>query len=105
MRELAVKQHIARETRVHPADIIVLDDGQCAPLRQYPLNRFPVQITRDGETVRVRSAEPPRLDCGIVRHFWQEIYGVNEWPVADLHVGLIERFVRRVEIIDPGAFE
>src|SRR5208283_4293316 len=55
--ELAVKQQIARATGVHPAAIVVSDDGRCAPLRQYPLNRFSVQIVRDGDTVKASHVE------------------------------------------------
>jgi 3-hydroxymyristoyl/3-hydroxydecanoyl-(acyl carrier protein) dehydratase/1-acyl-sn-glycerol-3-phosphate acyltransferase len=104
LSELAVKQHIARLTQIHPANIPILDGGQCGTLPQYPLNRFPVEIVRDAKQVKVRSAETSPLDCSGVRQFWQQIYGLKEWPVADFHTGLIERFVRRLEIIAPADF-
>lgn len=46
----------------------------------------------------------PRIQCDIVRHAWKKLSGIGEWPALDLHIGLIERFVRRVELCDPSAF-
>ncbi|HXJ42830.1 MAG TPA: hypothetical protein VNH18_26345, partial [Bryobacteraceae bacterium] len=97
--ELAIKQHIARQTQVHPAEIVV-SDGVASIPKRYPLNRFPLSVSGNGNLVRVRSL-PPHLACSIVRQFWGRLNGVTDWPIADLHIGLLERFIRRIEFTDP----
>jgi acyl transferase domain-containing protein/3-hydroxymyristoyl/3-hydroxydecanoyl-(acyl carrier protein) dehydratase/1-acyl-sn-glycerol-3-phosphate acyltransferase len=105
VRELAIKQHVARLVQTHPSKVVVLENGECAPIPELPLNRFSLQLERLGETVRVCSDPDQRLDCAAVRAFWKQFYGIQEWPIADLHPGLIERFIRRVELVDPAGFE
>src|SRR5207302_1776084 len=48
--------------------------------------------------------EQTLLNITPVREFWQTVYGISNWPISDLYVGLLERFIRRVELIDPEAF-
>ncbi len=102
--EIAVKQHVARSVAVHPAEISVAENGRLATCARYPLTEFPVHLTHDGEQVSVRDESAPRLETGRLRGFWTELTGIADWPIADLNFALIERFVRRVELIDPAGF-
>jgi 3-hydroxymyristoyl/3-hydroxydecanoyl-(acyl carrier protein) dehydratase/1-acyl-sn-glycerol-3-phosphate acyltransferase len=101
LTELAIKQQMARELHVHPAAIVVSDSGDAFVPNQYPVNRFPVSVSKNRDHVRIRSVVPPPVDCSIVRQFWEKLNGLAEWPIADLHCGLIERFIRRIEFTDP----
>jgi len=103
--ELAIKQHLARNIEVHPTKIIVSADMRSARCRHYPLTHFTVDVDNANGVSTVRDSGSQVIDCGDVRRFWKHVSGVDEWPIADLHIGLIERFIRRVEIIDPDGFE
>jgi 3-hydroxymyristoyl/3-hydroxydecanoyl-(acyl carrier protein) dehydratase/1-acyl-sn-glycerol-3-phosphate acyltransferase len=109
VRELAVKQHVARSMDVHPASVRVADDFQSAVCSHHPLTPFFLKSVRNGETVTVGfdelRAAMPRIDGGIIRRFWAEYFGFGEWPIADLYVGLVQRFARRVELSDPAGFD
>lgn len=104
LAELAIKQHVARKVRLHPAAISVAEDLRSARCARFPITVFPVTIERSGDAVTVRDSEPPQIDCAAVRHFWSDVSGVTEWAMGDLHMGLIERFVRQVELEDPEGF-
>jgi len=78
-----------------------LRSAQCA---RYPVTRYSIELARAGDAISVRDAGPPRLDCEPVRAAWKEFSGIGDWPIADLHMGLIERFVRRVELEDAAGF-
>lgn len=92
--EIAVKEHWARSTGVHPRHLP----------KALPLTRFPLRVT-PGAEVRVQHDTPPTLDLSAVRGFWREWFGRGPWPIEDLYYGLIERFVDQVVIADPPAFE
>lgn len=102
--EVAIKEHVARELELHPRRISVLSSDSAVP-RTQPLTRFPVEVTRSDTTVRVRDAGAPQLDIEPVRRHWDAWFDIGRWPVEDLYYGLIERFVHRVHLADPEAFE
>ncbi|MBK6688717.1 MAG: polyketide synthase dehydratase domain-containing protein [Deltaproteobacteria bacterium] len=92
--EIAVKEHWARHTGLHPRHLP----------QALPLTRFPLRVT-PGAEVKVQHDTPPTLDLSSVRSFWREWFGRGPWPIEDLYYGLIERFVEKVVIADPLAFE
>jgi acyl transferase domain-containing protein/3-hydroxymyristoyl/3-hydroxydecanoyl-(acyl carrier protein) dehydratase/1-acyl-sn-glycerol-3-phosphate acyltransferase len=104
LAEIAVKQHVSRIAEVHPAEIEPAPDFSLATCARYPLNRFPVRLEREAELVRVRDGSPVPLDTAPLRAWWRRVSGIEEWPMADLHFALIERFVRRVKLTDPAGF-
>lgn len=104
LQELAAKQLVARELQIHPAQIAVAPDGESASTASLPLNRFLLRTNRTGDEVDVSLRSVTPLDCDPLRQFWNGFCGIAAWPVADLHMGLAERFVRRVELTDPDGF-
>jgi acyl transferase domain-containing protein/3-hydroxymyristoyl/3-hydroxydecanoyl-(acyl carrier protein) dehydratase len=101
---LAIRQHISQKAAVHPAAVDVASDFRSAQCARFPITIFPLKTDRTGHDVTVRDDGSPRIQCDIVRHVWEKLSGIGEWPVLDLHVALIERFVRRVELDDPSGF-
>ncbi|MEE8408441.1 MAG: 1-acyl-sn-glycerol-3-phosphate acyltransferase [Myxococcota bacterium] len=93
--EIAVKEHLAVEHQLHPG---ILPQA-------LPLTHAPVDVRRDGDRITVRSSTPATLDITPVKKFWANWFDRDPWPVEDLYYGLIERFVRRVVLADPEAFE
>jgi len=98
---VAVKEHLAARERLHP---YLLPEG-------LPLNPPRVEVTRDGEDVVVRDspatiANSSRLDLRVIHRFWgDQIGGPEDWLGRDLWDGLMQRFVRRVVVVDPAAFQ
>ncbi len=107
-RAVAIKDHVARLTGVHPANVAVdpaAGDSASAVANRFPLTRYPVAIRqRDGETSVISQGEPV-TDVGLLRRFWAGHLGIEGWPVEDVYYGLIERFMRRVVITDPRGLE
>ncbi|MFT4621368.1 MAG: 3-oxoacyl-(acyl-carrier-protein) synthase/3-hydroxymyristoyl [Myxococcota bacterium] len=58
-----------------------------------PLTRF----------TEVPAGRAEALDLAPVQSFWRRWFGLGQWPVEDIQLGLAERFVRRVVFEDPGA--
>ncbi|WP_129356458.1 1-acyl-sn-glycerol-3-phosphate acyltransferase [Sorangium cellulosum] len=96
---VAVKDHIARRAGAHPSAVSLAGVAASAPL-----TRWPVSVARDGSEVVVRDAGAPALDIEPVRRYWNAAMGLGRWPAEDLYFGLIERFIRRVHVVDPAAF-
>jgi acyl transferase domain-containing protein/3-hydroxymyristoyl/3-hydroxydecanoyl-(acyl carrier protein) dehydratase len=46
-----------------------------------------------------------RPDLARIGAFWSAISGFEAWPLADLHLGLIDLFVERVDIAAPEAYD
>jgi acyl transferase domain-containing protein/3-hydroxymyristoyl/3-hydroxydecanoyl-(acyl carrier protein) dehydratase len=100
---LAIRQHVAQTALVHPASVTISEDLQTARCGRFPITAYPIALERTGDVAVVRNSQP-QLDCEIVRAAWEKLSGIADWPIADLHIGLIERFVRSVELVDPGDF-
>ncbi len=93
--DIARSEHIARAHGVHPG---------IAPAG-LPLHSFDLKENYKNGTVRVRGDGLGTLDISPVRNFWSKWFNRGPWPVEDLYYGLIQRFVRRVVLTDPAAFE
>ena len=92
---IARHEHIARAHGVHPGDLPAA----------LPLTRFDLSVDKEEGGLRVRGDGRGTLDIGPVTAFWDRWFGVGRWPVQDLYYGLIERFLGRVVLDDPAAFE
>nr|AIJ50377.1 Pfa3 [Aetherobacter sp. SBSr008] len=55
-------------------------------------------------TVPAALAAPPSRDLASFRSFWRASIGVGPWPIEDLYIALVERFLGRIVIADPVAF-
>ena len=101
---IAASEHLARRLHVHPGRIEVdLDAGQ-ARLAGAPIIAYPLALERhEGGEVEVRDAGAPSLDIEHVQRWWREHLGAPEgWLGDDLWGGMIERFIGRVRMTDPG---
>jgi 3-hydroxymyristoyl/3-hydroxydecanoyl-(acyl carrier protein) dehydratase/1-acyl-sn-glycerol-3-phosphate acyltransferase len=96
---IAAKDHVAAQAHVHPRTLTVHADHAVAA--SLPLTRFP--LVRSGDAVK--DAGPPALDLAPVTTFWDRWFGIGRWPVEDLYYGLIRRFLGRVVLEDPAAFD
>ncbi|MGD0124759.1 MAG: beta-ketoacyl synthase N-terminal-like domain-containing protein [Terriglobia bacterium] len=104
LSSVAIRQHISQKAEVHPATVTIAADFRSAQCDRFPVTLFPLNTERNEHAVTVRDDGPPRVQCDVVRQMWAKLSGIGEWPVVDLHAGLIERFVRRVELNNPAAF-
>ncbi|WP_437279842.1 beta-ketoacyl synthase N-terminal-like domain-containing protein [Sorangium sp. So ce375] len=95
----AVKDHVARRAGVHPSTVSLAGISSAQPL-----TRWPFAVAREGSEVVVRDAGPPVIDIAPVRRYWGAAMGIGRWPAEDLYFGLIERFIRRIHVVDPAAF-
>ncbi len=102
--ELASKQHIAQMIAVHPSEVVVSPDYRYATCPRFPLSVFPLEVVAGASEASARLAGPPCLNLDSIRAFWRSYSGVPDWPIEDLYLALIERFVRRVETADPAGF-
>jgi acyl transferase domain-containing protein/3-hydroxymyristoyl/3-hydroxydecanoyl-(acyl carrier protein) dehydratase/1-acyl-sn-glycerol-3-phosphate acyltransferase len=102
--EVALRDHLASRAFVHPSSVQIADDQQSATVAMRPLRRHFVSLAREGQSVRVSDAGPPRMDLGPVEAHWRTFFGIGAWPVEDLYYGLIERFVGDVVLADAEAF-
>jgi 3-hydroxymyristoyl/3-hydroxydecanoyl-(acyl carrier protein) dehydratase/1-acyl-sn-glycerol-3-phosphate acyltransferase len=93
--EVARREHVAAAHGLHPG----------RALAQLPLTRFDLPVVRTGSQVRVEGDGRGQLDIGLVRDFWARWFGCGPWPVEDLVYGLIERFLDRVVLEAPEAYE
>jgi len=100
---IARKEHVAAITGVHPSDVRLVDAG--AVVATQPLSLYAQQIRYDGDDVVVGGDTTPALDLSLVRRYWDDHFSIGRWPVEDLYYGLIARFVRRVHLSDPAAFD
>ena len=70
-----------------------------------PLTRFELETSGDTQRVEVRGDGQGKLDIQPIREFWSQWFDRGRWPVEDLYYGLIERFLGRVVLSDPAAFQ
>jgi 1-acyl-sn-glycerol-3-phosphate acyltransferase len=101
--EVAIRDHVGRATSSHPSRVVIESDHTAKSLHE-PLARHHFVVERDATTVSVRTTSAPTLDLEPVRAFWRSHLGIGAWPGEELTLALIERFVRRVRIVDPDGF-
>ncbi len=104
-RQVAIKDHVAQRMKVHPATVEVDRLGLSARWSAAPLSKLPVSVNRDGGEVVVADAGAASLDLERIREYGQQTAGVGPWAGQDLSLGLLSRFVDRVTVDDPAAFE
>jgi len=63
-----------------------------------------IELSRDGTRITAR-ASGAELDLSQVRHHWDRWFRLGRWPVEDIYYGLCGRFVGRVHLADPEAFQ
>ncbi len=95
--ELARRDHLGSELRLHPRRIRVGADGSCANL---PLNPCRIGTAGDERGVATRLEGPGPLDLSGMAAQWAE-RGVERGLMVDLVGALLHRFVRRVVLEDP----
>ncbi len=98
---VAMKDHVARHTRVHPTQITV--ENSHAHAANQPLTSWPLATSWAGDTCIVRDAGPPQLDLAPVDRYVRS-HGRDVWPGRDLIIGGLRRFLRRVVLADPAGF-
>jgi 3-hydroxymyristoyl/3-hydroxydecanoyl-(acyl carrier protein) dehydratase/1-acyl-sn-glycerol-3-phosphate acyltransferase len=108
LRAIAVKDHVARRARVHPREVEPPEEDPAAEaagarVPRLPLSRFPVRCERERGAVRVEDAGPEALDLAPARRAAVTLLGEGPW--SDIYFGLADRFVRRVVLADPAAFD
>jgi hypothetical protein len=105
LAEVAVRDHVAQRAKVHPqrgecgGGSAERDDGGAAAAAAFLDGE-----TRRGDSVRVAEERPPARDLGPIEGFWREWLGVGAWPIEDLFLGLVDRFVGDVVLADPDGF-
>ena len=92
---IAVQEHAAKESELHPGTV----------LSSLPLTDFHHEVTTAGQEVTVSSAQKPTLSLSSTEKIWAKNFKRKDWVVEDLYLGLMERFIRRVVLTDPEAFE
>jgi hypothetical protein len=95
---IALRDHAASQLRLHPRDVCIGPDGRC---RNLPLNPWLLRLEGHG----VRSDQPDELDWRWLRASLAADGVAVQGFVQDLATVLIQRFVRRVVLIDPDGFE
>jgi 3-hydroxymyristoyl/3-hydroxydecanoyl-(acyl carrier protein) dehydratase/1-acyl-sn-glycerol-3-phosphate acyltransferase len=104
LAEVAVRDHVAQRAKVHPSSVNVAEDLLSATTAERPLRRHFFDIKRSGDSVRVAEERPSARDLGPIEGFWREWLGVGAWPIEDLFLGLVDRFVGDVVLADPDGF-
>ena len=103
LETVAIKDHIAKKTGAHPSDITVTENSAFAA--NQPLTIYSVNIDRDSDTVTISDHDSPRIDTSQVAEYWRKQLNIGAWPMEDLYLSLIHRFVRQVYVDDPKALE
>ena len=101
--QVAVKDHVAQRAEVHPGTVSVEDERAVSSVQ--PLTGWPIRVDQASSHVTVQSRGAPILDVSQIKSHWDRYFGLGRWPVEDLYYGLVERFVRRVHLVDPAAHD
>lgn len=97
---IARREHGARLLGEHPGAL--LRDGAVVRSPRLPLNPVSTRCRKaDGQRTCSGSVS---LDLSEIEAWWRAWFGMAAWPLEDLDYALIERFVRRVGLVDPDAF-
>ena len=105
LAEVAVRDHVAQRAGVHPSAVKVAADLRSATTAERPLRRHYFAVRRGVDGVRVAEDRPPARDLAVIEGFWREWLGAGAWPIEDLFLGLVDRFVGDVVLADPEGFD
>ncbi len=86
-------------------DIEILPDNKTIRCARLPLTHYRVHFEDKPGTCEVRDDGAPTLDLSDLRAYWAKQSTIGQWPIADLHFGLVDRFLRRVIFTDPEALQ
>ncbi len=101
-RAIAIKEHVAAKMAVHPREVVL--DGDRVSLARAPLNRFPLEVQRQGRTVTVGDIPGEHLDWHQIRDDWRRRLAIGRpWSGEAIFLGLLRQFVGRVILADPRA--
>ena len=101
---LAVQDHVAQRAGVHPSMVEVAGDLSGATAASLPLTRFQVEVTREGDAVRVRDGAAPTFDLSVARVNSRATSHLDRpWLGEDIFMGMCDRFVDRYVVQDPAA--
>jgi acyl transferase domain-containing protein/3-hydroxymyristoyl/3-hydroxydecanoyl-(acyl carrier protein) dehydratase/1-acyl-sn-glycerol-3-phosphate acyltransferase len=95
---IVVGDHCGQALGLHPGAVRI-EDGLCANV---PLNRWPIALSGEGDTVCTLSGDPAALDWRRLHAHWLARAGGRHSLVHDLGLALVQRFVRRVVLADPA---
>ncbi len=95
--EVVMRDHVAGRLAVHPSAVGFTAGVGSSPQR--PMEVVPVTVQQEGSEL-VASGEAT-IDLAAIEAWWAKRFGTQDWPVADMYYGMIERFVRRVVLTDP----
>ena len=101
-REIVARDHVAARAGEHPSRVLLGDNG-VATCESLPLTRFHLSLHQDRGYSIAEDTAPEELALDAVRAFWELRLGLPGWVLTDLYLGLAERFVRRVRLVDPAA--
>lgn len=103
-QHIVIKEHIARQEKVHPDQVVVAKE--VAYCKTLPLTAFPIKIfqSKEGVSVQDNGAATQYLD-NILAYWRSRLEATGAWPVEDIFFALIRRFVRRVVLTNPDEFE
>lgn len=100
LRQVAVKDHVARRQAVHPRTVEVAPDGRvaCAAL---PLNAFPLRVRVLPGRVEVVDAGPGGIDVAGLSARARSELGTQPSLGEDILLGLLGRFVSALRQVQP----
>jgi 1-acyl-sn-glycerol-3-phosphate acyltransferase len=92
--EIARREHVGAAHHLHPGRVF----------DQLPLTRFDLRVNASDGQARVEGDGRGVLDISKLREYWTGWFGREDWPVEDIHGGLIERFLGRVVLAAPQEY-
>lgn len=85
--------------RLRPGEESAVDTRPVQNAQEPPAPRI------ETPTVSVARTFQGRPDLVRIGAFWRAVSCLEEWPLADLHLGLIDLFVERIDIEAPEAYD
>jgi 3-hydroxymyristoyl/3-hydroxydecanoyl-(acyl carrier protein) dehydratase len=103
--DLQIKMQVARQLKVEPADLNLVEGNNAAVCKAMPLNLFPLE--EDGKNIGqpVLTVGDARLDFNRIFSCSRRLLDTGPWIGEDVAKGLCNTFVRHLNIEDPKAFD
>lgn len=103
-KQIAVKDAVASKLGIHPSRVRLELDQARAWVFDDPLVSYIIELEAVEGGAKARVVGEPARDHLLIKRWWQNRLGVpNGWFGDDVYGGLIERFVERVDLVDPDA--